>query len=129
MKISKKLSLPPYPFAFRISFENNYNLIISNKKSDHLKSKEDVDVSEAFELYMINRFHGIKLDNLSSKILKFWQDDFDKSIEKHINFLKKNLEDQTKSLKASSQNENKIKSKKKENKATVKKKAKKVSKK
>jgi len=41
----------------------------------------------------------------------------------------KNLEDQTKSLKASSQNENKIKSKKKENKATVKKKAKKVSKK
>ena len=76
------------------NFENNYNLMISNKKKDHLKSREDVNVSEAFELYMINRFHGIKLDNLSSKILKFWEDDFDKSIEKHLNFLKNNLEDQ-----------------------------------
>ena len=76
------------------NFEKNYDLIISNKKKDNLKSKEDVNVSEAFELYMINRFHGIKLDNLSSKILKFWEDDFNKNIEKHLNFLKKNLEDQ-----------------------------------
>ena len=76
------------------NFENNYNLMISNKKKDHLKTKEDVNISEAFELYMINRFHGIKLNNLSSKILKFWEDDFNKSIEKHLNFLKNNLEDQ-----------------------------------
>ena len=76
------------------NFEKNYDLMISNKKKDYLKSKEDVNVSEAFELYMINRFHGIKLDNLSSKILKFWEDDFNKNIEKHLNFLKKNLEDQ-----------------------------------
>ena len=76
------------------NFEKNYDLIISNKKKDYLKSKEDVNVSEAFELYMINRFHGIKLDNLSSKILKFWEDDFNKNIEKHLNFLKNNLEDQ-----------------------------------
>ena len=77
------------------NFENNYNLIISNKKKDHLKTKEDVNISEAFELYMINRFHGIKLDNLSSKILKFWEDDFNKSIEKHLNFLKNSLENQS----------------------------------
>ena len=77
------------------NFENNYNLIISNKKKDHLKTKEDVNISEAFELYMINRFHGIKLNNLSSKILKFWEDDFNKSIEKHLNFLKNNLENQS----------------------------------
>ena len=76
------------------NFENNYNLIISNKKKDHLKTKEDVNISEAFELYMINRFHGIKLNNLSSKILKFWENDFNKSIEKHLSFLKNNLEDQ-----------------------------------
>ena len=76
------------------NFENNYSLMISNKKKDHLKTKEDVNISEAFELYMINRFHGIKLNNLSSKILKFWEDDFNKSIEKHLNFLKDNLEDQ-----------------------------------
>ena len=76
------------------NFENNYNLMISNKKKDHLKTKEDVNISEAFELYMINRFHGIKLNNLSSKILKFWENDFNKSIEKHLSFLKNNLEDQ-----------------------------------
>ncbi len=76
------------------NFIDNYNLIISNKKKDQFKSKEDVNISEAFELYMINRFHSIKLDDLSSKILKFWEDDFDKSINKHLNFLKDNLEDQ-----------------------------------
>ena len=76
------------------NFEYNYNLMISSKKKDHLKSKEDVNVSEAFELYMINRFHSVKLDNLSSKILKFWEDDFNKSIEKHLNFLRNNIENQ-----------------------------------
>ena len=43
---------------------------------------------------MVSRFHDIKLDDLSSRILKFWEDDFDKSIHKHLNFLKDNLEDQ-----------------------------------
>ena len=76
------------------NFVDNYNLLISNKKKDQLKSKEDVNISEAFELYMVTRFHDIKLDDLSSKILKFWEDDFDKSIHKHLNFLKDNLEDQ-----------------------------------
>ncbi len=76
------------------NFVDNYNLKISNKKKDQFKSKEDVNISEAFELYMINKFHGIKLNDLSSKILKFWEDDFNKSISKHLNFLKDNLEDQ-----------------------------------
>ena len=76
------------------NFVNNYNILISNKKKDHLKSREDVNISEAFELYMVSRFHDIKLDDLSSRILKFWEDDFDKSIHKHLNFLKDNLEDQ-----------------------------------
>ncbi len=76
------------------NYEDNYNLIISNKRKDQLKSKEDVNISEAFELYMISKFHGIKLDNLSSKILKFWEDDFNKSVDKHLNFLRDNLEDQ-----------------------------------
>ncbi len=76
------------------NFEDNYNLMISEKKKDQVKTKEDVNISEAFELYMLNRFHGIKLNNLSSKILKYWENDFDKNIDKHINFLKKNLENQ-----------------------------------
>ena len=76
------------------NFEDNYNLLISCKKKDQLKTKEDVNISEAFELYMLNKFHGIKLNNLSSKILKYWENDFNKNIDKHLNFLKENLENQ-----------------------------------
>ena len=76
------------------NFKNNYNQIISLKKKDQLKTKDDVPVSEAFELYMIKNFHGIKLNDLSNKILNFWEKEFDQSITKHLEFLKKNIENQ-----------------------------------
>ena len=46
-------------------------------------------VVEAFELYMLKNFHNIKLNSLSSKMLNFWEQEFDQSISKHIKFLKK----------------------------------------
>ena len=76
------------------NLENNYKQIISLKKKDQLKTKEDVPVEEAFELYMLKNFHNIKLNSLASKILNYWEKEFDQSISKHINFLKKNYEDQ-----------------------------------
>ena len=76
------------------NFEDNYNQIINFKKKDHLKTKKDVPVSEAFELYMLKKFHNIKLSPLSTKILSFWEKDFESSIDKHLNFLKNNLENQ-----------------------------------
>ena len=51
-------------------------------------------VAEAFELYMLKNFHNIKLNSLTSKMLSFWEKDFDQSINKHIKFLKDNFEDQ-----------------------------------
>ena len=74
----------------------NYNQMISLKRKDNLKTKEDVSVNEAFELYMLKEFHGIKLNPLSSKMLGFWEKDFDLSINEHIKFLKDNLENQNK---------------------------------
>ena len=62
------------------------------KRKDQLKTKDDVPVLEAFELYMLKRFHNIKLNSLTNKMLSFWENDFDKAIEKHIDFLKENLE-------------------------------------
>jgi len=53
-----------------------------------------VPVAEAFELYMLKNFHNIKLNSLTSKMLSFWEKDFDQSINKHIKFLKDNFEDQ-----------------------------------
>ena len=76
------------------NFTENYNQIINVKKKEQLKTKDDVTVAEAFELYMLNKFHNIKLNPLTTKMLNFWKNDFDKSIEKHIKFLKDNLENQ-----------------------------------
>ncbi|MDC3114668.1 cobalamin biosynthesis protein CobT [Candidatus Pelagibacter sp.] len=76
------------------NFTENYNQIISVKKKDQLKTKEDVSVNEAFELYMLKKFHNIKLNSLTNKMLSFWEHDFEESINKHIDFLKENLENQ-----------------------------------
>jgi len=76
------------------NLKDNYEQITSLKRKDQLKSKDDVTVSEAFELYMLKNFHNIKLDAFTSKMLSFWEKDFDKSIFKHIEFLKKNVENQ-----------------------------------
>jgi len=76
------------------NFQENYSHIINTKKKDQLKTKEDVPVTEAFELYMLKNFHEIKLNPLTSKMLNFWEKDFEKSIEKHKKFLHENLENQ-----------------------------------
>ena len=65
------------------NFHENYSQIIRQKHKDQLKTKEDVTVSEAFELYMLKNFHKVKLNPLTSKMLNFWESDFEKSIEKH----------------------------------------------
>ena len=76
------------------NFTENYNLIVNSKRKDQLKSKEDVTVDEAFELYMLKNFHNIELNALTSKMLSFWEKEFNNSISEHIQFLKDNLEDQ-----------------------------------
>ena len=76
------------------NLSENYYHKISLKRKDQLQSKDDVPVSEAFELYMLKKFHNIKLNSLTTKILDFWEKDFNKSILNHIDFLNKNLEDQ-----------------------------------
>ena len=76
------------------NFNENYNNKISLKRKDQLKSKEDVNITEAFELYMLKNFFDIKLNPLSEKILSFWEKEFKSSFDKHLNYLNKNLETQ-----------------------------------
>tara|TARA_B100000686_G_scaffold238906_1_gene247159 strand:- start:3466 stop:5268 length:1803 start_codon:yes stop_codon:yes gene_type:complete len=76
------------------NLKDNYSHKIFTKRKDQLKSKEDVKIAEAFELYMLKNFFGIKLNSLSEKILSFWEEDFKNSLDKHIKFLNKNLENQ-----------------------------------
>ena len=78
------------------NFIENYNNKLSLKRKDQLKTKEDVNITEAFELFMLKNFFNIKLNNLCEKIMSFWAKEFDKSLNKHLNFLKKNIENQEK---------------------------------
>ena len=75
------------------NLSENYNRKINSIHKDQLKNKEDVSVMEAFELYMLKNFFNLKLNTVSSRMLSFWEKDFT-SIEKHMEFLHKNVEDQ-----------------------------------
>ena len=76
------------------NLKDNYSHKILLKKKDKLSSKDDVPIAEAFELYMLKNFMGIKLNQLSEKILGYWEEDFINSFNKHIEYLNKNLENQ-----------------------------------
>ena len=76
------------------NLDENYNYKITVKRKDQLKNKEDVNISEAFELYMLKNFFNISLNSLSKKILNFWENDFKSKLDQHLEFLIKNLENQ-----------------------------------
>ena len=78
------------------NLKNNYLNKIALKRKDQLKSKEDVQIAEAFEIYMIKNFLDIKLNPLSEKILSYWENDFNLSFKKHFTYLNKNIENQEK---------------------------------
>ncbi len=78
------------------NFNENYHNLISLKRKDQLKTKEDTGINEAFELYMLKNYFKIKLNPLCEKILNFWNKDFDKVFSKHLDYLTKNLENQDK---------------------------------
>jgi cobaltochelatase CobT len=76
------------------NLRENYNQKIGATRKDKLENKKDVPVTEAFELYMLKKFFDLDLNPASSKILSFWEKDFNSSIEKHMNYLNKNMENQ-----------------------------------
>ena len=78
------------------NLNENYNQKLNIKRQDQLKSKEDANVVEAFELYMLKNFLNISLNKTSSKILSFWEKEFNSSLNNHIKFLQNNVENQEK---------------------------------
>jgi len=76
------------------NLNENYNQKLNLKRKDKLSTKEDVNINEAFEIYMLKKFFNIKLNPLSNKILSFWEQEFNSSFDNHINFLNQNLENQ-----------------------------------
>ena len=76
------------------NLSENYYQKIGTDRKDQLKNKEDVQIADAFELYMLKKFFNLRLNPSSSKILSFWEKDFNSSIDKHIDFLNENIENQ-----------------------------------
>ena len=76
------------------NLKENYSYRLLNKKKNQLKSKDDVEIAEAFELYLLKNFMQIKLNSFSEKILSYWEEDFNNSFKKHIKYLYNNLENQ-----------------------------------
>ena len=78
------------------NLSDNYSHKILIKRKDQLKSRDDVKIAEAFELYMLKNFMGVKLNSLSEKILGYWEKEFKSSFGKHLNYLHENIENQKK---------------------------------
>ena len=76
------------------NIKENYANQINLKRKDQLKSKEDVNIAEAFELYMLKNFLNIKLNRFSEEILGFWEKELNSSFNEHLIDLKKNIEEQ-----------------------------------
>ena len=76
------------------NLSDSYKQKISSIRKDQLKNKEDVPIADAFKFYMLKKFFNIELSAVPLKMLSFWEKDFSSSIDKHLDFLNKNLEDQ-----------------------------------
>ena len=78
----------------KLNFLENYENTLSKIKIENIKSKEDVKISEAFEIYILNNFFNLNLNNNCEKILSYWQKDLKNAFDKHVQFFKENLQNQ-----------------------------------
>ena len=77
-----------------INFQNNYFNKLKNIDTSKIKQKDDVNISDAFEIYMLDKFLEIKLEPDALKLLSFWEKELKESFDKHLSYLNKNLENQ-----------------------------------
>ncbi len=78
----------------KLNFLENYKNTLSKIKIENIKSKEDVKISEAFEIYILKNFFNLNLNNNCEKILSYWQKDLKNAFDKHMQFFKENLQNQ-----------------------------------
>ena len=76
------------------NFQNNYFSKLKNIDTSKIKQKDDVNISDAFEIYMLDKFLEIKLEPDALKLLSFWEKELKESFDKHLSYLNKNLENQ-----------------------------------
>ena len=69
------------------NFKDNYKNRLQHLKQEKITKKEDTNIVDAFEIYMTNKFFNVELYQENKEILKFWEKDFNKSIDKHLSLI------------------------------------------
>ena len=72
--------------------ENKYK----NKKIEEIKTEADVNIAEAFELYLRTHFFNLKQTKITKEVMSYWKDLFDKNIKKNLKELDSCINDQEK---------------------------------
>ena len=78
----------------KLNFLENYQNIISKINTENVKNKEDVKISDAFEIYIMKNFFQLKLNKNSEKILSYWNKELKNAFDGHVQFFKENLQNQ-----------------------------------
>ena len=79
-QISEKIRYENIGSKKYLGIKNNFiNYYISRFNSfKEPQNKDDASISQAFEIYLVNKFFELDLNNKNHKILNFWKDEFDK---------------------------------------------------
>ena len=80
--------------GIRVNLENNYYQKINNKKYKDVNTKDEISIYEAFELYILEKFFKLNLNNNTMKIVNYWRKNFDKYFNNHLSYLEQNIENQ-----------------------------------
>ena len=73
------------------NLESSY---LNRINQNNLGTKDEINISEAFEVYMLNKFFNIKHNMNSNKKFHLYEKKFKENIDGEINFLMENLENQ-----------------------------------
>ncbi len=74
--------------------KNLKNSYLNRINQNNLGTKDEINISEAFEIYMLNKFFNIKHNMNSNKKFHLYEKKFKENIDCEINFLMENLENQ-----------------------------------
>ncbi len=80
--------------GIQLNFVENYKNKISNIQNIENRKKENVNISDAFELYMLKNLFNIKLGDSSEMILNAWSKELGQAFDNHLDYFKNNLENQ-----------------------------------
>ena len=78
----------------KVNFIENYKNTFSKIKTDHIKNKDDVKISLAFELYILKKVFNLNINKDCEKVLSYWYKELNEAFENYIQFFLENLQNQ-----------------------------------